>query len=77
MSRFVFGLVAVGIVTGAVGFGSISGVPESAAFAAKVLSGLCVLLLVAVLIAHAGPKSQAPKRPMRERRTPSRERLPP
>ena len=74
MSRFVFVTVAVGIVTAALGFGSISGLPYTVAIAAKVLSGLSLLLLVTVLIANAGPITRVRKRPMRDHRTPSRER---
>jgi uncharacterized membrane protein YtjA (UPF0391 family) len=67
MSRFVLANLAVGVIAAAVGFGNFAGVPNQAVFAARVLFGLCLLLLVALLISNIGTATPVRKRPLRDR----------
>jgi hypothetical protein len=62
MSRFVVINLVVGFLAIAIGFGDFAGVPNQVIFVARIFSGLCLLLLVAYLIANISPAERIHKR---------------
>ena len=62
MSRFVFVNLVVGFLAFAIGFGDFAGVPNQVIFVARILSGLCLLLLVAYMIASISTEPRVHKR---------------
>jgi hypothetical protein len=72
MSRFVFVNLVAGFLAAAIGFGDFAGIPSQAVFVARVLSGICLLLVVAYLISQR-PTSADGKRARRDQRLNSRE----
>ena len=62
MSRFVLINLVVGFLAFAIGFGDFAGVPNQVIFVARILSGVCLLLLVAYMIASISPEPRVHKR---------------
>jgi hypothetical protein len=62
MSRFVLINLVVGFVALAIGFGDISGLPNQVVFVARLLSGLCLLLLAAYWISSISSEPRVHKR---------------
>lgn len=66
MSRVLTTIVAVGFLAAAAGFGDFAGVPNQAVFIARIIAGVCFLLLVAFAIANFQPEEKASRRQPRD-----------
>jgi len=72
MSRFVLINLVVGVIALAIGFGDLAGVPYQVIFVARIVSGLCLLLLAAYMIASISPAERIHKRGHRDHRSVTR-----
>jgi hypothetical protein len=72
MSRFVIINLVVGFVAIAIGFGDFADVPNPVIFVARIVSGLCLLLVVAYMIASIAPAERIHKRGHRDHRPATR-----
>jgi len=72
MSLFVLINLVVGFLATAIGFGDFAGLPNQVVFFARLLSGVCLLLVVAYLISSVSPAGRSHKRGKREHRPNSR-----
>jgi hypothetical protein len=62
MSRFVLINLVVGFVGLAIGFGDFAGLPHQVVFVGRIFAGVCLLLLVAYIIASISPEPRVRKR---------------
>lgn len=62
MSRFVFTNLVIGFLAAAIGFGDFAGVPHQVIFVARIFAGVCLLLVVAYMIASISPEPRLHKR---------------
>jgi hypothetical protein len=66
MSRFVFINLVIGFLAAAIGFGDFAGVPHQVIFFARIITGVCLLLVVAYMIASISPATRGSKRGRRD-----------